>query len=409
MMEAATATLSATAAELSPKSVCSSDTTGRPHAVLTDAATASARIGGQWAALVPLASEPNVFLEPWFWAASLAHLPAPADLKLVEVWNGSKLIGLLPVQGGKGYARLPVRHTTNWLHFHSFLGTPLVRAGEERDFWLAVLRLLDSDERSGNFLHLVGLIQDGPVHRGLVQAAAALGRPCDIVHRLQRALLDSELSPQAYYEQTVRKKKRKELKRLSARLAELGKVEQRTLSRADELEPWCDAFLELERSGWKGERGSALGCEAGTAAFFRSAVEGAFRAGKLDLLRLDLDGRPIAMLVNFLAPPGSFSFKIAIDERYARFSPGVLIQIENLEILERPEIGWMDSCAAENHPMINSLWGERRTLVRVTVPLRGALRRATFRLCRLAEKGSAALRALRNRQVDADGQGSDDD
>jgi hypothetical protein len=93
------------------------------------------------------------------------------------------------------------------------------------------------------------------------------------------------------------------------------------------------------------------------------------KAGRLQLLALELDNRPIAMLVNFLAPPGSFSFKTAFDESFARFSPGVLLQIENLRILERPEIAWMDSCAAEQHPMIESLWAQRRTLARVTVPL----------------------------------------
>ena len=103
------------------------------------------------------------------------------------------------------------------------------------------------------------------------------------------------------------------------------------------------------------------------------------------------------MLVNFITPPGSFSFKIAFDERHARFSPGVLVQIENLQLLARGDLRWMDSCAAENHPMIDSLWGGRRAIVRVTVPLAGAWRRAQFRLCRAAEDGSAWLRRRRNR------------
>ena len=38
-----------------------------------------------------------------------------------------------------------------------------------------------------------------------------------------------------------------------------------------------------------------------------------------------------------LTPPGAFSYKTAFDERYARFSPGVLLQRENLAMLERPE------------------------------------------------------------------------
>ena len=98
------------------------------------------------------------------------------------------------------------------------------------------------------------------------------------------------------------------------------------------------------------------------------------------------------MLVNFLTPPGSFSFKTVFNEAWARFSPGVLIQLENLKILDDPRIAWMDSCAVEDHPMIDSLWTERRAIVRVSVPLKGARRRAVYGLCTGLERLSAAVR-----------------
>jgi CelD/BcsL family acetyltransferase involved in cellulose biosynthesis len=318
---------------------------------------------------------------------------------MIEVWTGERdaptLLGLLPLCIDAPYGRMPVRHVLNWLHFHSFLGAPLIRAGHEQSFWEAALEALDADRWARGFLHVQGLGENGPAHRGLIAAAQALGRPCDTVHRAERALLASTLSAQDYYERTVRKKKRKELKRLSARLAESGQLEFRTLADAAELEPWCDAFLVLEGAGWKGAAKTALGCDSATHAFFREAVAGAFASGQLDFLRLDLDGRPIAMLVNFLSAPGSFSFKIAYDEDLARFSPGVLIQIENLRVLERGDVEWMDSCAVEDHPMINSLWAERRAIVRATVPLKGWRRGIEFRLCRFAEDASAALRRMR--------------
>ena len=100
------------------------------------------------------------------------------------------------------------------------------------------------------------------------------------------------------------------------------------------------------------------------------------------------------MLVTFTAPPGAFTFKIAFDEDFGRYSPGVLIQLEYLKVLDRDDIGWTDSCAIENHPMINSLWRERRTIVRTTVPLAGARRRAAYAACRGLETGSALLRRL---------------
>lgn len=365
------------------------------RAELNPARTAPARLAAEWDELARHAAEPSIFNERWFAAAGLDNLELGTELRMLEVWDRQELIGLIPLCISGRYAHLPVRHVENWLHPHNFLGTPLVRRGREEDFWRAALQALDGQSWARSFLHLCKLVDGGPVLAGLFSAARALGRPCDVVYRFERALLESSLSPQAYYEATVRKKKRKELKRLTNRLAELGQVETRWLDSEDQLEGWCDSFLALEAGGWKGQAGSALACDPATERFFRTVIARAFETGKLDFLRMDLDGRPIAMLINLLALPGSFSFKIAFDEDYARFSPGVLIQIENLRVLSRGDVQWMDSCAVQDHPMINSFWGERRRLVRVSVPLRGSVRRLTFNACRLAEDASAAIRRLK--------------
>jgi len=265
-----------------------------------------------------------------------------------------------------------------------FLGTPLVAAGEERAFWSAILATLDAADWAPGLFHVRGLVENGPVHRGLIQARHGV-----TVHRRVRALLESALSPEAYYAQAVRQKKRKEIRRLRNRLAEQGPVEARILADEGELEAWCSLYLALEQAGWKGEAGSALASQPATEAFFREVVAAAWAAGRLQFLRLDVGGQCIAMLVNFLTPPGSFSFKTVFDESYARFSPGVLIQLENLNILDDPRIDWMDSCAVEDHPMIDSLWTERRFVVRVSLPLKGLGRRALYTLCTGLERLSA--------------------
>jgi CelD/BcsL family acetyltransferase involved in cellulose biosynthesis len=351
------------------------------------AAEAIDPLAAEWTELAALASEPNPFAEHWFVAASLRTMAAGQDIRLIEARRGGRLIGLLPVEIAQGYARLPVRFVRNWCHDQAFLSTPLVAAGEERAFWAATLAALDQADWAPGLFHLRGLAEGGPVQRGLAGAA--------IAHREVRAFLESDLGPQAYYEQAVRQKKRKEIRRLKNRLAELGTVAARRLADRAELDAWCTAFLALEKAGWKGRQGSALACAPATERLFVEALAAAWDAGRLQFLRLDLDGRPIAMLVNFLTPPGSFSFKTVFDEGFARFSPGVLIQLENLNILDHPGIAWMDSCAAEDHPMIDSLWTERRAIVRATVRLKGARRSAVWALCRALERASAAVRGKR--------------
>ena len=60
----------------------------------------------------------------------------------------------------------------------------------------------------------------------------------------------------------------------------------------------------------------------------------------------------------------SFAFKIAYDEEYSLFSPGVLLELDNIYTLfnQQPQLLWMDSCADPDHPMIDHLWRERRTI-----------------------------------------------
>lgn len=83
------------------------------------------------------------------------------------------------------------------------------------------------------------------------------------------------------------------------------------------------------------------------------------------LLGLFLDDQPLALKCNFLAGDGGFAFKIAFDERYAGFSPGFLLEIENVRRLHQRRLCWMDSCAEAQHAMVNRLWPDRRSMATV--------------------------------------------
>lgn len=340
-----------------------------------------ADIAMQWEVLADEASEPCVFAERWFLEPSLELLAESGDVRIAAVLSDDGLlVGLMPVTVKGHYGRVPVRNVQNWLHDNAFLGAPMVRKGMEVPFWAALLEALNDREWATGVLHISGLVENGPLHRALRATTR-----CDTVHRTERALLSSDLDPEAYWTNAVRKKKRKELGRLANRLEEQGCVSYATLGEFDDIAPWLDDFLALESKGWKGETGSALACDPRIEAFFRRACLGARRGGKLDFHRLDVDGRPIAMLVNFLSKPGAFEYKTAFDEEYRQFSPGVMLQRYNLRILDQPAIKWVDSCASQDHPMINSLWRERRQIVRVTVPLAGWRNSLIFNACRRAE------------------------
>lgn len=368
---------------------------------VTDAAFISA-----WDDLATHAAEPNIFSESWFLRPALEQFDAMDKVRLFTLWDGDQLCGLMPLATLPRYGRWPIPHVQNWLHHNAFLGSPLVRKGYAGCFWRELLTGLDTDPGQALFFHINGLMIGGEVARALEVICDAQRRRCALVQQTDRALLEHGLTPAAYYEQAVRSKKRKELRRQKNRLAEEGAL---TFTRDDSstgLAEWTEEFLALEKRGWKGRNGSALASFPETRALFSEVLAGAAVLGKVERLDLRLEGRPLAMLVNFHSPPGSFSFKTAFDEDFARYSPGVLLQIENLALLDRADIKWCDSCAAQGHPMIDSIWTGRRSIGRYSIAIGGAGRRTIFGAFLKAELARSAAREVQTPDTSDSGEES---
>jgi len=348
--------------------------------LLAPDALAEPHFVAQWERLAARAAEPNPFFEPWFLLPALGQWGAGEGVRVKAWFHQGRLAGFVPIIRRARYYNYPVPHAATWLHANAFCGVPLVARGCEEAFWRALLAHFDRLPRRALFVHLPLLPAEGPVNAGLERVLAASGRPHSTVARESRALLEGPASAAAYLQAALSAKKRKELRRQHARLAEQGALTFERIEGDEGLDRWIAEFLALEAAGWKGAAGSALAQSRETRTLFAEALAGAAVAGRLERLALRLDGRAIAMLVNFLTPPGAYSFKTAYDEAFARFSPGMLLQLENLALIERPGIAWADSCAAEGHPMIERLWRARRHMVSRNIAIGGAARRACFRL-----------------------------
>lgn len=332
-----------------------------------------------WRRLADNAAEPNPFFEPWFLLPSLDHLDSDQDCMLLTTWSRHRMTGLIPVVRSKDYYGYHVPHVAVWLHDNAFCGTPLVEGGFERVFWHHLLGFLDHAPGRAMFLHCSQLTADGPLNAALDAVLSDDMRYGVTTERAERAMLSSTLNAQDYLAEAMSTKKRKELRRQHKRLGEEGDLCFERQDDSAKVDAWIAEFLALEARGWKGDAGSALNCSGDTRDFFKGTLQGAADAGRLERLALRLDGKPIAMLTNFTAQTGMFSFKTTFDEAYARFSPGLLLQLENLALLDREDIQWADSCAVEGHSMIERIWREKRSIVSRNVAIGGPLRRAAFR------------------------------
>jgi len=210
---------------------------------------------------------------------------------------------------------------------------------------------------------------EGPFHDLLNNCLAARGRSALVTERHGRAILRPQENSELYLRAAVRRDHRKDCRRKTRRLAERGNLEFDSLEFEGDVDTWIDEFLKLEESGWKGREGSAFACNENTENYFVAIARAAFERDRLEMLALRLDGKPVAMKCNFSSMPGSFAFKIAFDEAYADYSPGFLLEIENVRWFHAQRcFEWMDSCAAPGHPMIDRLWVDRVEIQSVLVP-----------------------------------------
>lgn len=350
-----------------------------------------------WHDLVAHAAEPNPFYEPHSLLPAWREL-APSELRVVLAWASDPLPGRPPVLVGlfpivrtrcKG---LPLPALATWKHLYSYLATPLVRADLASEAIAALFAWLRRETNAAVF-EWQTLGADGPFYHALIDTLNRLGFEAFRERSHTRALFLPAPTAEAYLTRALGGKKRKELRRQERRLAEAGRVVYDELAPDGDLEAWLDEFVALEQRGWKGQGGTALHTDPAGLAMFRAMARGAFADGRWMTLALRLDGRAIAMKCNLRSGTAAVAYKIAYDEAYARYSPGVLLELEHVRRLHEPGAPvWMDSGAAPDHPMIDHLWRDRRAIETVVVPTGRPLGALAVAALPLARWTSHALR-----------------
>ena len=329
----------------------------------------AAGLAADWDDLADHASVPNAFYERWNLSAALEHLTPAEPVQLVVIYRRPRnamfpprLCGLFPLIRARCH-RLPVTAWRLWGHDYVYLRTPLVRAGQEREVLGAFLDWWQADRRGPAALDWPAIDGEGVFAQALIDVL--LERR--LIHTVFEVHTRALLRRSAHWAQTVARHvsshHRREFRRQLRRLQEQGHLELRLVTDAHAVPSWTESFLELEGAGWKGASATALAATPASRAYFEQLTRGAFEFNRLQALGLFLNQEPIAMKVNFLTGDGGYGFKIAYDERWAKFSPGVQLELENVRLLhESTAVNWMDSCAVSQHFMINRLWPARRTI-----------------------------------------------
>ena len=338
-------------------------------AVACDAAALEAIVPA-WDELAAHALEHNPFYESWVLLPALAANGGNEALVCVEVWRQGRLEGLFPFVREPRFKGLPIRVLRSWSHRSHMLCTPLVRAGAQADCMRALMGWLREDGAGAAAVELRYLPADGAFMRALADAAredAALVIPTD---HSTRALLRKDVDAEHYLNSVLSSQARKDIRRKERRLQERGELRRVALRPGEDAGRWIAEFLALEASGWKGREGSALACTPGNHSFAMAMLTEAHRRGRLQLVGIDCGGRPVSRCCNLLAGEGAYAYRSAYDEAYAKFSPGVMAELESIRcFFETPGVAWMDSITDPDNATLNRLWKHRRSMESVLVGL----------------------------------------
>ncbi|WP_191623012.1 GNAT family N-acetyltransferase [Pseudomonas fluorescens] len=327
-----------------------------------------------WEALAKAAVEPNMFYSPWALLSALEHLAGSKRFVLLFILRPSEqtmrpgfvIDGFFPLFEPSACVLSPLPVARMVRHRYCFSVAPLVRGGHESEVMRTFLRWLHTHRKRYPLLRMPDAPADGPLADALRGALREEGRRFHEGAHWQRALMRLGDDTESYMERALSSKERREYRRRRNRLAELGDLRFRALQPSGEdLAAWLAAFVKLEMKGWKGESHSALGSRPECLRYFEAVASAAYARGQLVMLEMSLDGRPLAMLCDFLAPPAVFAFKIAFDEDYAKHSPGVLLILEYIQRrneLQERGVEWMDSCSSPDSLFTNRLWLERKSL-----------------------------------------------
>jgi CelD/BcsL family acetyltransferase involved in cellulose biosynthesis len=323
----------------------------------------------QWRALSERAAEPNGYYLPGWELAVNASARGRVDAAALGAWeDASRLIGLAPVISMWRAYRIPLPALVS-ADPYGTLCTPLLDADMAEE---AVTSMLRRARRSGaHALIFRATSLNGAAMKAFTDVLRRGGMQPLVLQSHVRACLDATGDADTVLRDALGAKKQKELRRQRNRLAEHGPVHFDVARTPEEISAAVETFLMLEASGWKGQRGTALGQHEGDAAFVRRATSALAETGQCEIVTLRAGKMPVASAIVLRHLDRAFYFKLGVDERFAKFSPGVQLTLElTRHLCADPAISTVDSTASPDHSMINPIWRGRLAIGDVLIPLR---------------------------------------
>lgn len=328
----------------------------------------------QWRRLSEHAIEPNAYYLPAWELAVNAFASGRTGASALSARSdaapdgASRLIGLMPVVSMMRAYRIPLPALVSADPYGTLCTPPLDR---DRAHDAATGLLRAARDAGAHALILRDVALDGATMKALGEVLRQDGLRPRVLQSQLRASLDATRDADELLRDALGPKKLKELRRQRHRLAEHGDVRFDVARTREQVAAALEIFLRLEASGWKGKRGTALIQDDGDAAFIRRAAPALAETGQCEIVTLYAGTTPVAAGLVLRHQDRAFFFKLGIDERFAKASPGVQLTLDlTRHLCADPAIASADSTASADHPMINPIWRGRFAIGDLLIPLR---------------------------------------
>lgn len=351
------------------------DSLAAPRVTRGDALSA---LGPAWNTLTT--SGGNGFMHPVALAAAAQE--TGADIITLSAWIDTALVGFWALRRRRPLPFLPAQLEA-LPYDYAFLSTPLLAPGHADAAMAAFLATIAEAADLPDALWLKDFDAEGP-------AFAALAA-------LPQTSIRTQSRPVATREEGIKASgsTRKKLRQHFNRLAALGTVEIVDHREPAPLLTALDSFLALEAASWKGGEGTALSSKPADAAFARRMLAGLAETGGASIIELRLDGKVLASQVLLYCGPHAFTWKIAFDGAFAKYSPGAILVDRLAELLLAGGTTLIDSCALDSGFMGQLFSGRKTTIDLVlSATVRPGL---SYRIAASYRRAYEYLRQLRDR------------
>jgi len=340
-----------------------------------------------WEHLVGNAIEQNINYEPVPLISLLSNIDYPGWF-VVCIWTDNELSGFFPMQTAKRLP-LPIMQFSTLYRYHFLSCIPLVHKDHKEDTLIAFWDWVNRSKKS-KIYYFSELLSTSKLGNEMLELGKRCGARIECSVTTDRAIGDTTGDNfDAYLRNTLSAKSRSSTRNKLRKLDKLGGLQLRFTTETDELKHQLDYLIQVEGTGWKREKGSAIAMHPGLKQFMLDTALYAASQDRIILTTGFVGDQPVTGVYGLINDGKLVIYKIGYDENYARYSVGqntILGLIEH--VMLNTSIHTFDSCTISTSQMYNRCLPDRQAVFEYQI----ASNHVFSKLCVLAVAKSRTIR-----------------